>query len=817
MINLLRRIKLDWLSFWIGFVTSVLFVWISKKFLPHIRQGLQNVKEQTLSARQEIVSKTELTYRKELYLFAQKLHLASPLFSLEEILIEPRFLPPKPVPFPGEEPPPEDIVSQIIPYTPDWPELASTYNAQSLSLSEALKGGADLLLLGPAGFGKTVALANLTSQVLLKNTETGGLAKLLPIYIHAAELNLPIDDQEPLDILIKALETRPWNKQIPKLGNFIKKAFRNNNILLMVDGADECPPKLINGLYDFLKQLKTDSQINRLVVSASPDYFGELPLLGLKPLTVLPWNIRQKASFAKKWEEHWNTSIETLNPQGVSQLDYLILNSWILQKSTFLTPLEFVLKVWSAYANDISGLSGKNFLESYIQRITNDLPGSREVLKTLAKNNILSLQPFLNQETLGNEKVQYKENGHKRNTYISRLLPNLIQREILIKMGDKKIIFAHAILEGYLAAEALGEQNEYKAILEQPNWLYKKSALHYLASQGIELDKTYQEATPGEEILHKPLLQKAEWLHDIDTQNPLNTRIIKELVKTLNNDNIPLSIRIKLLIALAKSDSPGIPELFQRLLLTQNPDLNFLAILGLGYIRDIKSVSDIIHSLNHEQIVQKAACLALVNIGTKDALEALAQVLLQSNEALQKAAAESFANHPEEGYPVLKEGVQVKDLLVRRAAIFGLKRLQQPWVTELLEEIQAQEEEWVVRDAAEQALKELTNPNPFIPKKSIPIEKTTWLSTFAKEHTNEIKANASSRDVLIAALRFGSDDEKLSALNTLTEMGDEGIFPTAFHFLFGDNPDLREAAIYAIWYLQGMGRIIPSPIQFGFR
>jgi Cdc6-like AAA superfamily ATPase len=47
-----------------------------------------------------------------------------------------------------------------LPYLLDWPELGARYHSATLTLAEALSGGANLLLIGKPGTGKTVALAS---------------------------------------------------------------------------------------------------------------------------------------------------------------------------------------------------------------------------------------------------------------------------------------------------------------------------------------------------------------------------------------------------------------------------------------------------------------------------------------------------------------------------------------------------------------------------------------------------------------------------------------------------------------------------------
>ena len=54
------------------------------------------------------------------------MHITKELFSFDEIIIEPRVIAPQTPLDPDETPPPQPLISQILPYTPDWPEISGS-------------------------------------------------------------------------------------------------------------------------------------------------------------------------------------------------------------------------------------------------------------------------------------------------------------------------------------------------------------------------------------------------------------------------------------------------------------------------------------------------------------------------------------------------------------------------------------------------------------------------------------------------------------------------------------------------------------------
>ena len=120
------------LNFLIGFVAGLLLGWVISEFrrlFPRLRESVSA----STSARQRVHDVTyEASWREHIRLYVQSLHIASPLFALDEIAIAPRLLAAPPYIIPGDQSAAEDLSSTIIPLLYDFPELGSTYNTPSL-------------------------------------------------------------------------------------------------------------------------------------------------------------------------------------------------------------------------------------------------------------------------------------------------------------------------------------------------------------------------------------------------------------------------------------------------------------------------------------------------------------------------------------------------------------------------------------------------------------------------------------------------------------------------------------------------------------
>lgn len=177
-------------------------------------------------------------------------------------------------------------------------------------------------------------------------------------------------------------------------------------------------------------------------------------------------------------------------------------------------------------------------------------------------------------------------------------------------------------------------------------------------------------------------------------------------------------MRGQAMAAFVVSNDPSAQTLFRKLTNTPSFDLVQLAVLGSGAMRYPKAVQILEQAIHAPSLsVRRAACMALVSIGTNEALEAVAHTLLNGDEDIRRAAAEALANDPKEGYEMLRDGTTLNDILLRRAVVYGLGRVHHEWATEILQRVQIDDDQWVVRNAATEVLEARAHPGTHAPHK----------------------------------------------------------------------------------------------------
>ncbi|HNS38443.1 MAG TPA: hypothetical protein PKM01_11720, partial [Anaerolineaceae bacterium] len=124
--------------------------------------------------------------------------------------------------------------------------------------------------------------------------------------------------------------------------------------------------------------------------------------------------------------------------------------------------------------------------------------------------------------------------------------------------------------------------------------------------------------------------------------------------------------------------------------------------------------------------------------------------------------------------------------------------------------------QWVVRNAAQQALETRGDDNPYIPHPLPPAHEASWVLAFAGKQGLGVSPKEPPFPVLMSALRTGTPEEQIAAMRYLRVMPEEYAIKEMYGRFHGDQGPLREAALYALWMLAISGAPMPPPEKFGY-
>jgi len=851
----LSALALDTFSFLVGFVTATIFWWLLVRMRPiwgELRTNWANSREEAKARRATGVDEN---HRRSTLRRAQGMHLAAPLFALDEIIEIPRLLAPPAQQVPGKPIFTEDITAQTIPYMPSWPEFAATYRTPSLSLPQALSGGMNLVITGQAGSGKTIALAHLASLAANHDPQLGALSESVPFLYHIADLNLPDDEiKDVLNPIQEAAAEHAPVLDLTRLPKFIEYSFSSGQTLLLLDGFDELAPDGQTKVTNYLRALFQTYPNIHVVTTGCPEQLDGLLGLGFEPMALMPWGMSQREEFIENWGQLWSQTIaaEAWAQDGSEEIDPLLMNTWLNSENQTLTPLELTLKIWAGYAGDSLGPDILDAIATHIRRLA---PSGTALaaLETLGMQVALSAQSIFdsrsarewvrNFELPENETVdteveggdeeaedsekpktgslkQNKKTGPLGKTgplpATSRLLTKMTESGLLTSHPGNRMRIVHPVLGGYLAGRAMASVNVDDTLLQQPDWSGKFLAMRYIAAHGDASGLADAMLRKTEMPLHQPLFNVARWLRDAPRGAPWRGKVFAKLAGLLQSEGIPLTLRAQAIAAFYWSGDPGAGPLFRQFLQTTSFELVQLAALGSGAIRDTKAVEMLSGTLYAPSAsAQRACCLALVAIGTSPALEAVARALLNGEEDLRRAAAEALANDPNEGHAMLKEGTTLTDILLRRAVIYGLARVEEDWAIETLKTIQVEDDQWVVRNSASEVLESKSGMDPRVPHQLAVPSDTPWLIEFAGKQGVGISPGSPATEVLLAALNSDREEVRMASLPYLKRMPTEGVITNLYHAMYRDDPELREAVFLVLCELAASGIKLPDPQQFG--
>lgn len=835
-------------SFFLGFISATIFWLLITRARPLWEEMRANLKEQREAAESRKTNTVEENHRRITLRRAQGMHLAAQLFALDEIIQEPFVIAPIQNVEPGMPPKFEDVISQTLPYLPAWPEIAAVYQPQTLTIPQALAGNAHIVIIGQPGVGKTVALAHLASLAANRSEKLGSLKGHVPFLVHVADLKLPIaDPKDALTPLIEAASEHAPIFDVGKLPDFFKNTFTNGNALLLVDGFDEIPPESQQIISEYFKIVTQNYPQTRIITTGAPEYLDGLITIGFAPLALCTWSKQQSEKFMEQWGTLWSQTVamEAWTQTGPNTVDSILLNVWLGTDNMHLTPLELTLKAWGGYAGDSLGPRILEIIATHIRRIA---PANTPLaaLETLGMQVMVNSQPMFDsrkarawvksfepveEKPEGETPEQQPEEENKQTTVpkkgkknekvvatpTSGLLGKMVASGLLISHPNNKMRFVHPIFAGYLAGHALAQYNAEDVLINQPDWSGKYLSMRYFAAQG-DANKLVQSLLETSSLpMHRPLFAAARWLRDVPKNAPWRGKLLGNLAGIIQTEGIPLSLRGQAMAAFAISNDSNAATLFRQLATSTSFELVHLAILGSGTMRDVKAISVLENALEAPSLsVRRAACMALVAIGTNESLEIVAQTLLSGDEDIRRAAGEALANDDNEGYSMLRDGISINDILLRRAVVYGLGRVPHPWAMDTLKKLQIEDEQWVVRNAATEVIDAKANVGLLAPSKLRAPSDTPWLIEFAGKQGMGISPGVPATDILLLALKGDDPDARIAALPFLKYTPSEGVLTQLYSAMFNDDPELREAAYNTIWEIGLSGVKLPHPSQYGF-
>jgi HEAT repeat protein len=861
--------RFDPLSFLAGFATGGVLALITWRVRRRLARIQQTAEAQIEGTRRFVGQAADTRYARDLLRVLQSYHLAGDLFPLTEVLLEPRLLlPPPPVVAPsGDEGLARDVFD-VVPVFHDMPQSYAPYNLETIPLTDLGAGDRLVALLGASGMGKSVTLAtlglmalgevtfesfeDLSEQAILaeekdlpeeqrraraaerqriqeraleklydvrqQRRQQYGLTEedeqrlppleissLTPVLVHLCDVeldptlygkgkNMAVDPAEPL---VRAAQRRLSAMTARVAGSVIYPALERGRALVLVDGFDELSPAARAPYLEWLRQLGALYGHNLIVVAGPPTGYEALIAAGYAPVFLRAWRDEDYATLAERWAAAWPRA-----QRRAAAPDEQVMRR-LTQDNRGRSIFDVTLKLWAGLADDTREIGRQGWYDAFVLRHLSHTSW-REALPALAAAQLDAGGPLPAAEASAALSAGGKVKG-------GDALPDLVKDGLLREYAGERYAFVHPRLTSFLASETLlepGSERPTELALE-PAW---QEALGFAAGRINIVPVIYRKLSVPPDLFYSNLFDLVHWLPDAPADAPWRGDIFTRLAKALlANEQYPL-VRERALAALIASRDRNVLFILRQALHAADADIRRLGCVGLGALGNPEAVKDLAAMLaDEDQDVKLAAALALGAIGTEQAIEIMIHGLFQEGHEVRRAIAEALAALPGNGHDILREAIVAKEVEIRRAAVYGLRRIRAPWALTALYRAMMEDEQWYVRTAAQDAFTAAQSPERQGPRRHPEADALSWLIAWAADHGEGVPAGPNARQMLIRVLQEGQALYRIMAAQTLARLGHVPALKPLYAALRDRDPSVRGAAYEALAELQmRLGEPLPG-------
>jgi HEAT repeat protein len=793
--------KIDLFSFWFGFILATVF-WLVilriSRMLPKMKKSMADNRR-----KQEAKHNTSREHSLRVYMErkSQSNHIASALFPLDRVLIEPSVIaPPDYLPRLGEDES-SSHPSSVLPYTPEVPDLYIDFPAQLFSIEAVASACQYFCLSGAAGAGKTTALSFLVSRFAENES------KPLPLVIPARLFLTP--ETLVMDLLADYLATNIAGVSHESALDIVTQAAQNSNLLLTIEDLDELSRSEFDIVVERVKEFQALLPKAHIAVTSGTFYSGALEDAGFSMFTIAPWNRDQRTHFIQQWSNAFSDAtkleIQSSGSNLKARLDKTLL--WLLQEETSLSPMEQTIKVWLSLANSLRFPQREKLYTSYLEFISDGTVNSEgfiAIAEALHNSQSISITREKIAESLNSRSDYIIRNDSKRLS-TNDVIETLVVNNLFSELADKSLKFQHVDVAGYLNSQ-IGPKVPLPPLAEALDSTLAFSCLVNKASADADVSEFTTWLDKGDLPLYRNYLIGMNWLKLTCSGDQLRNEIFKRSARLLQDTMLPFGLRARFLAFLAQTQDPSILSLLSILKGNRDPHVRQLVALGYGMFADEKAVTGLAELTDDEITgVQNAAVLSLARLWTVPAQDALVNVIFSADEVIRSNACELLAAHNPDGYQMLKEIIATDNYLARKAAISGLRCIKEPWVRETLEKVSVEDTQWVVRDAAIAALDHIDESNEIVPLNWLPVHENPWTMEKAEEYHMELTARAFPSALLQSVFDRGSSYDRKTALHYLLSQPTPQLILQLNKISREIESPLRESALNALYSLGKRG------------
>jgi hypothetical protein len=750
------------ISFFSGVIVTVFAFVVG----PSILEKIQSRSEKAEMTEKDVVS-TEDSYRHGLVEVLQKEHLSGQFFALDEIAVKPMFVLPDSKLFPTLK---EDLNEQTvskrwIPFIPTAINGISMISDQLIGFEGILREKQRLLVHGEAGVGKSFALAWLALELTKENDAFGRLTGKVPFYFQAGAV---IDY---LDGLNDAEEDKvpPFylNADSTAYRRFFRQCVDTNRAIFFVDSVDELNYEDQRRVFNWLETNEFIGKHAPLLVSTGNSKLPDVEKLGMFPVALAKLDENRARAFLTQWSGLWQKFVAD-ESFGEAMLD-LVQNEWLVDGLNVIKPLDLTLRTMAIYLNDIVSPYTTDILKAFVYREFEGNPMAVRILSAMAVRLHAKHQLWFKQSEFEEVYQGLVKTASEDSTSIHVPRVKVFLESGLFVSAKNARTESYRFIHQEFLAFLISESEEITDVIaglpaDWSQWEIPLEVLRVSMQHSSAKDAISKILSASKSYSQKELLDVFSLLPNIKPSSMLFGALLKNIQNSLRSLSLSKIHKYKLLDALVPVGRKYTKNVFYPMMKSADAFQQRLAILGCGFNKD-KKAAKAIHSVGMQNhgVNYDAASLALSLISSVESIDLLAKYLLTENFRLQKTAAEALGLNASQGHAILKEGLGLETLSVRRACCYGLAHIHEDWSIETLKNLEINDLEWIVQSAASSTLEFLAKPK-FVFGSYELMHNIPWLIEFASQYEVGVSAGESSNKMMFDAVVKGKENFAKAAL-----------------------------------------------------
>lgn len=671
----------------------------------------------------------------------------------------------------------------------DVPELALEFPLPKISLEQALSGGCNIAISGGIGTGKTSNVAQFGVNILEKRCNNPIFHDYLPIFIHSLNF-ISGNPSSLIELLAQLFLNEGINYSIPEISKLIVDYLDRNKLCLLIDGLDELNKTEFESVVKQLEQIHREHPQILMVTTCGPYYTGGLETAGFRVLPIIPPGKAEKQKALTLWLLAWEKISAGIHGNNSGKRDSKLTQLWINQAIIRPSFSEITFMILAALYHDV--IPNNQPIIPYLRRKTiKDFDG------LIIENLITAIS---SSKTFHIHKIDFINHLSSLTNFNTLKTENLSDFQLnigLLSSHGDQLRFSNPSIACYLLSIS------QKYVPTKDINLLSHSPIDNLITLYSDKDQSYILDWMSLINQHDNRTTSMILNHLFFSSNPSSglDALFPRLIKLIVATTTPLSTKIKLSAIIYYANPAIFSQLLSKLETLAGSDFQKICAFFYSFypINDhLPFFAEILG--RKDESVMLYAIRSLLASSSETAYQFIIDFFRSNPESVGRNISELCSQFPDTGYQLLKEILKEENSTLRRFAPYGLRLINNDWADQTLRDLSINDNAWMIRDFAAQALHNKIKPEVYVPQRLSPLAENSTILKAANRLGLDVPSSGNPMTMLSNILEHGLFNEKIAALTYLLVNPNEESIRKIITLTSNENPlsEIASRALYEI-------------------